>query len=169
MFSSSLYSQTILFDLLGKGGAGLLPSNSTSAITSTATGGEIGGGISFDKTTSILTVNVGWGSSNGFSDLTGDATVAHIHGPADFNSNGGVVIDLGVITFDNSATGGSITGSILTNGLIDFESNLYYINIHTAANPGGEIRGNLVAVPEPSAIGFLVGAAALGLMSFRRR
>ena len=48
----------------------------------------------------------------------------------------------------NPATGGSITGSVVltTNQASELLSNLYYINVHTATNPAGEIRGQLVAV-----------------------
>ena len=43
-----------------------------------------------------------------------------------------------------------------------------YLNIHTASNPGGEIRGFLVDAPEPGTIALLVGGlAALGVT--RRR
>jgi hypothetical protein len=37
-----------------------------------------------------------------------------------------------------------------------------YFNIHTSTNPGGEIRGFLVATPEPSSFA-LVGLALAGL------
>ncbi len=47
-------------------------------------------------------------------------------------------------------------------------SNNTYVNIHTSANPGGEIRGQLAAVPEPATL--LLGAGALaGLALLRRR
>src|SRR5207249_6089410 len=75
-------AQVTQFDLSGKAGAGLLPGNENPTVTnSTATGGEVGSGISFNTTTNVLTINVAWGSANGFSNLTGNATAGHIHGP----------------------------------------------------------------------------------------
>ncbi len=47
-------------------------------------------------------------------------------------------------------------------------NNLSYLNIHTTANPGGEIRGQLV--PSPGALPlFATGLSALGLLGWRRR
>ena len=43
-----------------------------------------------------------------------------------------------------------------------------YLNIHTTNFPGGEIRGQLAAVPEPSS--FVIGGlCALGLVVYGRR
>jgi|TARA_B110000438_G_scaffold281456_1_gene307636 hypothetical protein len=51
----------------------------------------------------------------------------------------------------------------------DLLNGLYYINVHTAANGGGEIRANLVVVPEPSSAAALLGLATLGFLAVRRR
>jgi hypothetical protein len=43
-----------------------------------------------------------------------------------------------------------------------------YFNIHTTANPSGEIRGFLVGIPEPSTLA-LFGSGLVGLATLRRR
>jgi hypothetical protein len=44
----------------------------------------------------------------------------------------------------------------------------FYMNIHTAVNPGGEMRGNLVAVPQLGSLGFLLAPPALAILRRRR-
>ncbi len=171
------HAATILFTLEGQAGSGLLPGNETGSIAGVpGTGGLVGSGISFDDVTMTLTIDVAWGSGNGFSDLSGNATVAHIHGPtasggtASFTENAGPLIDLHTLPgWDPSASDGGISGSVvLTAGqATDLMDGKYYINVHTSTNPGGEIRGNLVVVPEPGSA--LLAVAALGLAGLRRR
>ncbi len=67
---------------------------------------------------------------------------AHIHGPADPGQNAGVTVPFKV-------TASPIKGSkVLTPAQVaDLEAGKDYVNIHTAANKGGEIRGQLQPPP----------------------
>ena len=77
-----------------------------------------------------------------YSGLTGPATAGHIHGPAAAGANAAVVVPF---TGVPSAPAGEITGSAtLTDAQIaDLQAGKWYTNIHTAANKGGEIRGQI--------------------------
>jgi hypothetical protein len=182
--TQSLQAGIVLFNIQGKAGFGLLPGNENQTINGTpGSGGEVGAGISFDDVSNILTLNVGWGSGNGFSNLSGNVTAAHIHGPtvasgvASFTQNASVKygLDGATVGFNNSATNGGWTNTtvnILPGDVAGLLAGQFYLNVHTAANTGGEIRGNLVAVPEPSSVALvaLVGVpVVIARMRARRK
>jgi hypothetical protein len=74
-----------------------------------------------------------------YSGLSGPATAAHFHGPAEAGKNGGVAVPIPSIA--SSPAEGSAT---LTDAqAADLLAGKYYVNIHTAANPGGELRGQV--------------------------
>ncbi len=74
---------------------GLSPANEVPALTnSSGTGGEILTGITFDTNSLTLSLSFGYGSALGFTNLTGPATAAHIHGPANETNSAGVLFDL---------------------------------------------------------------------------
>jgi len=74
-----------------------------------------------------------------YSGLSGPATAAHFHGPAETGKNAGVAV--AIPNAGSSPAEGSAT---LTDAqAADLEAGKYYVNVHTAANPGGEIRGQV--------------------------
>jgi hypothetical protein len=74
-----------------------------------------------------------------YSGLSGPATAAHFHGPAETGKNAGVAVPIPGAA--NSPVEGSAT---LTDAqAADLLAGKLYVNIHTAANPGGEIRGQV--------------------------
>ena len=75
-----------------------------------------------------------------WSGLSGPATAAHFHGPAKPGANAGVLVPI-----DGKDPTSPQTGSAtLTDPQIkDLMAGSWYVNVHTAANPGGEIRGQL--------------------------
>jgi hypothetical protein len=135
-----------------------------------------------DETAHTFTIDVT------FSDLIAPTTAAHIHAPTamPFMGTAGVATQVptfsgfpaGVTsgtymnTFDTTmastfnpafvtATGGTVAGAE-TALFTAVREGRAYLNIHTTAFPGGEIRGFFVAVPEPSTLGlFLTGGLAL--------
>ena len=89
---------------------------------------------SLDTATKTLTWTVE------YSGLSGPATAAHIHGPADPGADAGVVVP-----FTGNLASPIKGSAALTDAQIaQLEAGKWYINIHTAANKGGEIRGQLV-------------------------
>jgi hypothetical protein len=73
-----------------------------------------------------------------FAKLTGPALQAHIHKAAKGKS-GAIVVPL-CAPCKKGQTGTSTISSAL---LKDFAKHLLYVNVHTAKNPNGEIRGQL--------------------------
>ena len=74
-----------------------------------------------------------------YSGLSGPATAAHFHGPAEAGKNAGVKVPIPNAT--SSPAEGSAT--LTDEQAADLTAGKYYINVHTAANPGGEIRGQV--------------------------
>lgn len=104
-------------------GASEVPAN-----TSTATGSAT---LSYNKTTKIFTLNLT------YSGIT--PTMGHIHVGA-VGVSGPVVFPFSSLTSPFSYTSVALTAAQEA----DLLANKYYVNLHTDAFPGGEIRGQLV-------------------------
>ena len=107
------------------------------AVTTSATGSI---NVSYNKTTKQLSYTATW---NG---LSGPPSGMHFHGPAVAGVSAGVLI--GVSGFPATASG-TISGNLtVPNTGVALEADLlagkWYFNVHTTANPGGEIRGQIV-------------------------
>ena len=76
-----------------------------------------------------------------YQGLSGPAAAAHFHGPAAPGANAGVAINIGT-----QGLGSPMQGAAhLTEAQIaDLAAGRWYVNIHTAANPNGEIRGQVM-------------------------
>ena len=90
--------------------------------------------LSYDDASKKLTYTIT------YKGLSGDAVAAHFHGPADAGANGGVEVP---ITVGPSPIKGEAT--LDDAKAADLSAGKWYVNIHTAANPMGEIRGQVMA------------------------
>ena len=95
--------------------------------------------VSYNKTTKVLSYTITWTS------LTGIPTGAHIHGEAPRGVNAPIKHDFAALI--PKTTSGTFTNTVVVDEIAikeaDLLKGLYYVNIHTAANPGGEIRGQI--------------------------
>ena len=88
-----------------------------------------------DTATKVLSWDVAyWG-------LTGPATAAHFHGPADATKAAGVVIPIAKAGDPVPYKG---TATLTAEQMADLMAGKWYVNVHTAANPPGEIRGQVM-------------------------
>jgi hypothetical protein len=89
----------------------------------------------FDTSTKTLQWTITYG------DLSGPATMAHFHGPAPVGQNAKVQVPI-----DKGALANPIKGSatLTEQQVTDLMSGQWYFNIHTAQNPTGEIRGQVL-------------------------
>ncbi len=161
-------------------GASESPANASPGIGS--------GTVEYDNALHTLQLQVS------FSGLQGTTTASHIHAPtaAPFSGNAGVATTTPSFAgFPNGVTAGTFSTTldltlnsswnpafVGTNSLAfaesalagDMASGTAYWNIHSSAFPGGEIRGFLVAVPEPSTLALLgLGAVGMAATVWRRR
>lgn len=74
-----------------------------------------------------------------YSGLTGPATAAHFHGPAAATANAGVVVPV-----KDAKTPMKGEATLTDAQAADLQSGKWYFNVHTAAHPGGEIRGQVM-------------------------
>jgi hypothetical protein len=90
-----------------------------------------------DLTYDTATKNLTWTIT--FDGLTGPAAAAHFHGPAEPGKNAGVALPIG-----QNVTSPAKGSATLTDAqAADLIAGRWYVNVHTAANKGGEIRGQV--------------------------
>jgi hypothetical protein len=111
-----------------------------------------------------ITVDESW------SGLTAPATASHIHGPGGAGTNAGVIFGFSGVP---AATSGAIPEQIFAINATQVSylfAGFMYMNVHSSTFPGGEIRGQLLLVPEPSTLALLgLGVGGIALQAYRTR
>ena len=124
MVGRSASAETIVLRAELKAANEVPPNNSTATGNAEAT---------FDTVTKALTWTVT------YSGLSGPAIGAHFHGPGEHGKNAGIVVPFNFVASPMKGT------ATLTDAqAADLLAGKWYANIHTALNPGGEIRGQMV-------------------------
>jgi hypothetical protein len=112
----------------------LAPTNEVPPVPTRATGSA---DLTYDTVTRMVTWNVT------HSGLSGAPTAAHFHGPSTALENAPVII-----LFPGSlASPFKGTQTLTTDQSTQFLAGSWYINIHTPAYPGGELRGQVPKRP----------------------
>jgi len=76
-----------------------------------------------------------------YRELSGPAVAAHFHGPASETTNAKPQIFVKMDPISSPIEG---TATLTPEQAKDLLDEKYYFNIHTAANPGGEVRGQVL-------------------------
>jgi hypothetical protein len=74
-----------------------------------------------------------------YTGLSGPAKAAHFHGPAEAGKNAGVALAIPGATASPAEGSATLTDAQAA----DLEAGKLYVNVHTEANPAGEIRGQV--------------------------
>ncbi len=103
------------------------------------TAGSGSGTVTLDDGTGLLSWSID------YAGLSGPLTVAHFHGPAPLCVAAGPVIGISA----GGPAAGNLSGSatITPAQVAQVESGEWYVNLHTALHPPGEIRGQVVPLP----------------------
>ncbi len=87
-----------------------------------------------DKATKVFTYSVT------YKGLSGPVTAGHLHGPAEPGQNAGVLVPLQAPLTSPIKGKATLTDEQVQNLM----SNKLYVNLHTASNPNGEVRGQVL-------------------------
>lgn len=120
--------------------------------------------LTLDPVALTLTVVAGTGS---YADLLAGASTVRVADAAP-GANGPTLFTLTLDTPGNTSGTFSGSGILTATQVSDLQAGNLYINITDPVYPSGEIRGQIIAVPEPSTIA-LASAGMVALLMGRRK
>lgn len=127
LVSLSAHAQQVQFHATLSGATEVPPNKSEASGTATAT---------LDKSAGTVTYNIT------YQGLSGPPTAMHFHGPAGPGQNSGVQVPIPApLTSPVKGT----TPKLTDQQIQQLTAGQWYVNIHTKASPGGELRGQLTS------------------------
>ena len=120
------------------------------------------GSVLLDDVLLTITVNESW------TGLTAPATASHIHGPGAPGIAAPVIFGFAGVPAATSGTIPQQVFAITLAQIAQLEAGLFYMNIHDSNFPGGEIRGQLHAAPEPMTLALLAFGSIAACWTRRR-
>lgn len=139
------FSRFVLASLVALAGCGAIPNSNIVKLSGTlSSSSEVPLNASTASGTVEATLNKDTNALTWkvvYSGLSGPAGAGHFHGPAESGKNAGVVLGF------KGSVESPITGeAVLTPAQVaDVLAGKWYVNLHTKANPGGEIRAQVTA------------------------
>ena len=121
LLASPGFAETLMFKADMKGASEVPPTDS---------GGTGNAMVTLDTATRKLAWKIT------YSGLTGEPTAAHFHGPAAPGANAGPAVNIS----GKIAEG---TADLTDTQIADLQAGKWYLNIHTAKFPDGEVRGQV--------------------------
>lgn len=121
---SPAHGETVTFKADMKGASEIPANSGTGSVT-----------VSYDTASKMLT----WKGS--YSGLSAAPTAAHFHGPAEPGKNARATVTIPVVASPFSGT-----VNLTDAQAADLTAGRWYVNVHTAAHPDGEIRGQVIKV-----------------------
>ena len=106
----------------------------SSEVPPNPTSGKGTADATLDTDSGKLEYTVNW------SGLTGPAIMAHFHGPAPVGKNAGIQVNFGM----NPVSPVHGTATLTPDEITELENGQMYVNVHTEAHKGGEIRGQMM-------------------------
>ena len=144
--SRSIIYSALLIGLLTLAACNMPSSNTNKATAILSASSEVPANTSAGTGEAIIKIDttsdkISWTIK--YSGLSGAVTGAHFHGPAAVGANASVALPIAGNMLSPIKGEATITNE-QKEQLLDGK---WYVNLHTAANPDGEIRGQVIVKP----------------------